>query len=54
MMDNSAYAEKALLKIESYEKNSIYPGKQLILTHETASRPLNIKIVESLIEEFLI
>lgn len=54
MMDNPSYGEKALLKIESYEKNGIYPGKQLILTHETASRPLNIKIVESLIKELLI
>ncbi|MGN1165878.1 MAG: hypothetical protein ACI4S2_05615 [Lachnospiraceae bacterium] len=54
MMDDETYAEKAMLKIETYERNGIYPGKQLILTHEMRNRPLNIKIVEGMIEEFLI
>ena len=54
MMDDESYAEKAMLKIETYERNGIYPGKQLILTHEMRNRPLNIKIVEGMIEEFLI
>lgn len=54
MMDNPAYAEKAVLKIENYEKNNIFPGKQLILSYETKTLPLNMKVVEKLIKEFLL
>lgn len=54
MMDNPAYAEKAVLKIETYEKNNIFPGRQLILSYETKNLPLNMKVVEKLIKEFLL
>lgn len=53
MMDDPVYTEKALLKIETYIKNGIYPGKQLLLSHETRLRPLNIKNIEELITEYL-
>ena len=54
MMDNPAYAEKAIQKIETYEKNNIFPGKQLILSYETKALPLNMRVVEKLIKEFLL
>lgn len=53
MMDDKEYCEKALKKIENFEKNGLFPGKNLILTYETKEHPLNIKIVEQLIKEFL-
>lgn len=52
MMDNEEYCEKAIRKIESYEKNGIFPGKNLILTYETKRHPLNTRIVEALAEEY--
>ena len=36
MMDDAAYSEKNLNKITNYEKNDIFPGDKLILTHETS------------------
>lgn len=49
MMDDSEYASKALKKIELYERNGYYPGINLIITHETSERPIDMRIVENLI-----
>lgn len=54
MMEQTEYCEKAIKKIELYEKNGIYPGKQLILTFETNEHMLNIRVLEKLIREFLL
>lgn len=53
MMDDSDYLEKALQKITTYEKNDIFPGKQLILTHETARFPINSRTIEKMIFQYL-
>ena len=53
LMDVEDYCQTAIKKIECYEKNRIYPGKQLILTYETKDHPLNIRIAERLIKEYL-
>lgn len=53
MMDDIEYCEKAIKKIEGFEKNGIFPGKNLILTYETKQHPLNTKIVEALVKEYL-
>lgn len=53
MMDNYEYAEDALKRIEVYEKNGYFPGDKLILTHETAKRPINSKTIEKIIEMYL-
>lgn len=53
MMDNSEYVEKSIKKIESYQKNHIYPGKQLILTYETYTHAVSSKIIEGLITTHL-
>lgn len=53
MLDKQEYARRAVRKIESYQKNGIYPGEQLILTFETEQSILNQKIVEGLVEKYL-
>lgn len=53
MMDEEKYCEKAIRKIESFEKNRIFPGKNLLLTYETKNHPLDIKVVEMLVKEYL-
>ena len=53
MMDRQEYARTAVKKIESYQTNHIYMGDRLILTFETEQCPLNFRIVENLIEKYL-
>ena len=52
-MDNPEYCEKAIKKIETMQKNGIYIGEKLIVTFETQSHPLNMKIVENTIKKYL-
>jgi len=54
MMDDLEYVEKALEKINIYAQNNILPGINLILTYETAKAPLNQKIVQLMIEQYLV
>lgn len=53
MMDNPEYARAAIRKIESYEKNGIYLGENLILTFETQQNVLDFKIIEEMIDRYL-
>ena len=53
MMDRQEYARTAVKKIESYQTNHIYMGDRLIITFETEQCPLNFRIVENLIEKYL-
>lgn len=52
-MDDSEYVNNALRRIEAYEKNGIWPGKNLILTYETLEHPINLKNVEQMIHVYL-
>lgn len=54
IMDDQDYCVKAIKKIETMEKNGIFPGRNLIITCETANHPLNVRIVELLINEYLL
>ena len=54
MMDNPEYAQKAVLKLDTYMKNGIYPGKNLLLTFETYQKPLDIRGVEQMLKEFVL
>jgi hypothetical protein len=54
MMDDREYMEKVLEKINTYAQNGIFPGKNLILTYETAQMPLNQKMVQIMIEQYLL
>lgn len=53
MMDKQEYARSAVRKIESYQKNHIYPGDRLILTFETEQSVLNTKEIEGLVNQYL-
>ena len=52
-MDDPEYARKAIKKIETYEKNEIFPGQNLILTFETLQDGLDMRVVEKLVKEYL-
>ena len=54
MMDNAAYVEKNIAKLDLYEKNGFLIGKNLIITHETSKKPLVVGVVDNYIENFLI
>ena len=53
MMDDWEYANSTLKKIDTYESFGIYPGKNLILTHESLENPLSTKRIEDVIDTFL-
>lgn len=53
MMDKQEYARSAVRKLESYQKNGIFPGEQLILTFETELSVLNTTVVEVLVNKYL-
>lgn len=53
MVDKQEYARNAVRKIESYQKNDIYPGDRLILTFETEQSVLNTKTIEGLVNKYL-
>ena len=53
MMDNSAYAEKAVNIIHAYEQNGIFQGEDLLITYETSKSPLNQKVIMRMIQRYL-
>jgi len=53
MMDKSSYYEKAMWKIDLYEKNGILIGEELIITHETLGSPLDTNVLERYVESKL-
>lgn len=53
MMDLPEYAAKTVSKLKVFNENKIYPGRNLILTMETADVPLSSRQIENLITEFL-
>ena len=54
MMDDEKYASDAVNRIQDYIRSGYIPGKNLILTYETKERPLSTKIIDILIDEFLV
>ena len=53
MMTNMTYYENTMFKLDTYEKNDILIGRDLIILHETSSNPLNTKILAKYIKEYL-
>ena len=53
-MDDEIYSEHVVSKLESYQKNGIFPGEKLLMTFETSKKALNIKAVEQMISKYLI
>lgn len=54
MMGDIDYVSKTMKKLDMYEKNGILLGKQLLLFHETQDMPLNIRIVDQYIQQYLL
>lgn len=52
MMDNPGYAEKAIRKIRTYEKNGIIQGEQLFITYETSQIPIDVRILGKMLKKF--
>ncbi|MCD7981325.1 MAG: hypothetical protein LUF32_03260 [Clostridiales bacterium] len=52
MMDQKDYCERALRKIEIYQRNGIILGRKLIITYETSQHPLETQMVERNISEY--
>lgn len=53
MMDHPNYYQNVLAKLDAYEKNGLLIGRDVILLHESAYRPLNTRVIADYIEEFL-
>ena len=53
-MDDQDYCLTALERIEMYEKNGIFPGINLLITHESKNDPLDMKVFECLAKRFLL
>lgn len=54
MIDNPEYARTAIQKIETYEKNGIFPGDNLILTFETSMTPINTELMKMNVKKYLL
>ena len=53
-MDDAGYVEnKMMRKIDLYRANGIYPGENLIMTFESANRPLQVEAVKDMINKYL-
>ena len=53
MMDDPAYARKAVKKILDYEESGIYLGERLIATFETNQTVLGTKQLEQLVKKYV-
>lgn len=54
MMDNTQYYNNVLNKLDAYEKNDLLIGRDIILLHESAYRPLSTRAISDYIHEFLL
>lgn len=50
MMDDHKYVSKNMSKVELFSENGIIPSFNLILTFETENKPLDVNIVERIID----
>lgn len=51
MLDDEQYLEKMLVKLNSYERNGIYLGVNLLISYETSHSPLNTKALNNQLRE---
>lgn len=54
MMDNEIYFDNTAAKINSYIKSGYFPGDRLIITMESSHTPLSTRIIEMVIEKYLV
>lgn len=53
-MDDQEYLMENIAKINAYMKNGYFPGKNLILTFETKSQPFDLRIMDLIINQYLL
>lgn len=51
LLDDADYMNQVVWKLNMYEKNGIYLGVNLFITHETSTNPLNTKALDAMIRE---
>lgn len=51
MMDDADYVDSVLYKLSTYEKNKIYLGVNLFVTHETGRNPLNTRALDGMLRK---
>ena len=51
MMDDAEYVDTALYRLNTYEKNKIYLGVNLYITHETSKNPLNTRALDGMLRK---
>lgn len=50
-MDDADYVDTVLYKLNTYEKNEIYLGVNLFITHETSKNPLNTRVLDGMLRK---
>ena len=53
-MDDPDYARKNTFRLNMYEKNGLFHGDSLITTRETSTLPLDTKLLERIIDHYLL
>ena len=53
MLDKPEYAESFVNRINDYNKEGIYLGDRLFLTFETSNTPLDVSVIDNLIDTHL-
>lgn len=51
MMDDNNYVDTVIYKLNTYERNGIYLGVNLYITHETKKNPLNTRMLDKLLKK---
>lgn len=54
LLDDYDYRERNLNKLTWYELNGFFPGDKLILSYETARHPLSTKLINMIINRYLL
>lgn len=53
-MDDSNYVDSVMYKLGTYEKNGIYLGVNLFVTHETGKNPLNTRALDKMLRTLFV
>ena len=53
-MDDPLYARKNTFRINVYQKNGLYLGDNLIVTMETSTMPLDVRLLDKIIDRYLL
>ena len=52
-MDDPEYSTRAVLKINSYIMNGYLPGQGLLFTMESRAKPMDMRVLDAMIDEYL-